>query len=71
MTFRLTIKERLAVWGLGEKVSGYIISVCEHRMQKGGKCDNSVLPVPSYDLDIDGRRGLGFGAAEEGTVKAY
>ena len=72
VTFRLTIKERLAVWGLEEKDSGYTISLCEHCMQKGGKCDSSVSPVPSYDLDIDGsRRGLGFGAPEEGAIKAY
>ena len=41
-------------------------------MQKGGKCDSSVSPVPSYDLDIDGsRRGIGFGAPEQGAIKAY
>ena len=72
VTFRLTIKERLAVWGLEEKGSGYIISLCEHCVQKGGQCDRCVSPVPSYSLDVDGStRGLGLGAAEDGAIKAF
>lgn len=56
---------------LHEKELGFEISICEHRLENGGKSAMSMSCVPLYDFGVDGsRKRVGFWAARDGTMKA-